>query len=171
MVKRIFIYCLTLCLFISCLSYKNENGQKRFKYNRFTIKPNTNNEVFKFIDTTSIYKIIWSEDLKYNQTLEIANPTYLKFYKNGRVAKFYNYSEEDITSLDPKKARMALYNYDNDKLVIEVYFTNPQGGGLVKDEYLVKQKNDTLELKSESHLKKYKIIPLPKEFLNYKPDW
>ncbi len=171
MVVRVFLCCLSLYLLNSCTGYKNEFGQKRFKYNRFTLKPNTNNDVYKIIDTTRLYKLIWSEDLKYNQTLEIANPTYLKFYENGKVGKFQNYDSKDVTSLNPQKARMAIYNYENNKLSVQVYFKHPQGGGLVRDDYSLRQRNDTLTVITEDNLEKYKILNLPKEFLIYKLDW
>ena len=171
MVKRVFLCYLSLYFLNSCTGYKNEFGKKRFNYNRFTLKPNTNNQTYKIIDTTGLYKLIWSEDLKYNQTLQIANPTYLKFYKNGRVGKFQNYNSKDVASLNPKKARMAIYNYENNKLSIQVYFKHPQGGGLVSDDYSLKQSNDTLMLMTEDNLEKYKILSLTKEFLIYTPDW
>lgn len=170
MVRRVFLCCLSLYLLNSCTGYKNEFGKKRFNYNRFTLKPNTNNQVYKVIDTTRIYELISIEEINYNKKLDIANKSYLKFYAKGRLGEFHGYEKKEINSLNPKKARMGLYNFENEKLIIQFYLNHPQGGGLVKKE-LSKIEKDTLELISENYISKYKIRDLPKEFLIYKPDW
>lgn len=170
MVKRFFVYSLVLGLFVSCFGYKNEYGQKRFKHNRFTIKPNMNNEVYQLIDTTKIYEVISIEEINYKEELDIVNKSYLKFYGNGRLAEFYSYNEDEVASLNPKKAKMGLYNFTHEKLIIQFYFNHPQGGGLIKKE-LLKIEDGILTLINENYLYRYKIIPLPKEFLIYKPDW
>lgn len=170
MVRKICLCSIISFLFISCLAYKNEYGQKRFRYNRFTIEANTNNNVYQLIDTTKIYEVISIEEINYKKKLGIVNKSYLKFYANGRLGEFYGYNKNDINSLNPKKARMALYNYKDNKLIIQFYFYYPQGDGLRK-EMFHKFERDTLELISENYLSKYKMIPLSKEFLIFKPDW
>ncbi|MCF6348614.1 MAG: hypothetical protein L3J20_09995 [Flavobacteriaceae bacterium] len=170
MVRNLSILVLLLITLNSCFSYKTKYGKKRFKYNKFTIKFNTNNNAYNIIDTSKIYKIISSEEINYKKKLEIVTPTYLKFYANGRLGIFQNYDKNNIKSLDPKKSRMAIYNYTGDELIIQIYFNHPQGGGLVKSK-LFRLEEDTLELKSENYLEKYKKLSLPKDFLIYKPDW
>lgn len=161
---------MTSLMFISCFYTRTDYGKIRFKSSRFSIKPNSNKEVFKIIDTTKLYELVDIIDTIYNQRGYSMKKEFLKFYDNGRIGEFDAYEKSDIKSLDPKKAKMAYYNFDGKTLVVQFYFEHPQGGGLVKEK-LYKIKPDTLEFMSGSLLSKYKIIDLPKEFLVYKPDW
>lgn len=156
--------------FISCFYTRTDYGKIRFKSSRFTIKPNLNKEVFKIIDTTKLYELVDVIDTIYNQRGYSMKKEFLKFYDNGRIGEFDVYNENDIKSLEPKKAKMAYYTFDGKTLIIQFYFEHPQGGGLIKQK-LYKTKTDTLEFTGGSLLNKYKIIDLPKEFLIYKPDW
>lgn len=155
---------------MSCFYTRSEYGNIRFKPYRFTIKPNSNDEVFKIIDTTKIYEMVDAINIKYNQRPTSLKKAFLKFYANGRVGEFATYDENDIKSLDPRKAKMAYYNFDGKELVIQSYFESPQGGGLITAK-IHKIDNDSLELINSEYLYKYEIISLPKEFLIYKPDW
>ena len=157
-------------IFISCLYTRTDYGKIRFKPFRFSIKPNSNKEVFNIIDTTKLYELVDACDPLNNERMYSMRKQFLKFYTNGRVGEFDVYNESDIKSLHPKKAKMAYYNYDGKKLVVEFYFEHPQGGGLIKKNFKEIRK-DTLVLMNESYLYKYKILDLPKEFLVYKPDW
>lgn len=155
---------------ISCFYTRTDYGNIRFKQQRFTIKPNSNPDVYKVIDTTKLYEIVDAINIKYNQRPNSLSKQFLKFYANGRVGEFNAYYQSDIKSLNPKKAKMAYYNYDGKNLIIQIYFEHPQGGGLIKKNFK-EIKKDTLELVNDDYLYKYKILELPKEFLIYKPDW
>ncbi len=169
MVKKTLILGLIFCL-TSCFYTRTEYGNIRFNQQKFTIKPNSNNEVYKIIDTTKLYERIDVIDTLYNERPNNLRKQFLKFYSKGRVGEFDAYYEGDIKSLDPKKAKMAYYNYDNKNLVIQFYFEHPQGGGLLKYK-LNKLNKEKLELIGYNNLVTYKIIDLPKECLIYKPDW
>jgi hypothetical protein len=169
MVKKILLLLLILCM-ISCFYTRTEYGNIRFKQQRFTIKPNSNSNAYKVIDTTKLYEIVNVINIKHNQRQNSLGKQFLKFYANGRVGQFDAYYDNDINSLNPKRAKMAYYNYDGENLVIQIYFEHPQGGGLIKKNFK-EIKEDTLELVNDDYLYKYKILELPKEFLVYKPDW
>jgi len=169
MVKKLILLALILCM-VSCFYTRTDYGNIRFKPNRFTIKPNSNPDVYKIIDTTKLYELVDAINIKYNQRPNSLKKEFLKFYANGRVGEFETYFDSDVRTLDPKKAKMAYYNYDGKNLVIQIYFEHPQGGGLITSR-LHKIDNSFLELVSDEYIDKYKILDLPKEFLIYKPDW
>ncbi len=106
-----------------------------------------------------------------NEELIEFNQEYLKFYKNCKVGDFFHYDSKDINSLNPKKADMGFYYFDKEMITTKIYFDHPQGGGFVTQSFSAKIDNDTLELKNEKYISKYKLINLPKEFLVYEPDW
>jgi hypothetical protein len=161
---------IILLIFSGCFYTRTQYGMIRFKQNRFSIKPNSNDNVYKIIDTTKLYELIDVIDTIHNQKMYSVKKEFLKFYTNGRLGEFDIYNKGDVKSLEPMKAKMAYYNYDGKDLVVEFYFEHPQGGGLIKEKFY-KLKKDTLELMGETNLSKYKIIDIPKEFLIYKPDW
>ena len=168
MVKKAILLALLLCM-VSCFYTRTEYGNSRFKPYRFTIIPNSNPVAYKIIDTTKLYELVDVINTKYNER-PYFRKEFLKFYSNGRVGEFGAYFENDIKSLDPKKAKMAYYNYDGKDLYIQFYFEHPQGGGLLKFKlHTVDSKK--LVLAGYDNLDTYKIIDLPKEFLIYKPDW
>jgi hypothetical protein len=169
MVKKTILLALLLCM-ASCFYARTDYGNIRLKPYRFTIRSNSNPDVYKIIDTTKLYELVDAINIKYNQRPNSLKKEFLKFYANGRVGEFEVYYESDIKSLDPKKAKMAYYNYDGKNLVIQIYFEHPQGGGLIKKNFK-EIKRDTLELINDSYLYQYKILDLPKDFLIYKPDW
>lgn len=169
MVKKTLILVIILCM-ESCFYTRTEYGNIRFKPSRFTIKPNSNIEVFKIIDTTKLYERVDVIDTLYDQRPNNLRKQFLKFYANGRVGEFDFYSEDDVKFLDPKKAKMAYYNYDGKNLIIQFYFEHPQGGGLLKYK-LYKIDEGKLELMGYNNLITYRILNLPREFLIYKPDW
>lgn len=169
MVKKILVLIIIFCMG-SCFYTRTENGNIRFKPSRFTIKPNSNFDVFKIIDTTKLYERVDVIDTLYNQRPNNLRKQFLKFYANGRVGEFDAYYEQDVKSLNPKKAKMAYYNYDGKNLIIQLYFEHPQGGGLLKYK-LHEMHQGKLELIGYNNLITYKTLNLPKEFLIYKPDW
>ncbi|WP_394748096.1 hypothetical protein [Spongiimicrobium salis] len=170
MLKR---WTITIVLAIgisSCITYRNDYGRKRFNCCKFTIKPNKNNAVYKIIDTTKLYKIVSSEYLPDHTLNENLNISFLKFYANGKLGRFYSYDKDDLTSLNPKKADLGVYNYAKGKLRIQTYFYHVQGGGFVKN-VLQKSTPNVLIFESEKVKTIYKSIEIPKEQLIYKPDW
>lgn len=74
------------------------------------------------------------------------NPENLKFYKDCKVGDFYMYGDKDINSLNPKKAEMGFYYFDNNMLTIKTYFDHPQGGGFVTQSFLVEINADKVLL-------------------------
>jgi hypothetical protein len=169
MVKKTILLALLLCM-ASCFYTRTDYGNIRFKPYRFTIKPNSNPDVYKIIDTTKLYERVDVIDTIYNERPYSLRKQFLKFYANGRVGEFEVYYPSDVKSLDPKKSKMAYYNFDGKDLVIQFYFEHPQGGGLLKYK-LYKIDREQLTLTGYNNLVTYKIIDLPKEFLIYKPDW
>ncbi len=171
MVKKISFLLIIVTLFVGCSGHRTEYGRKRFDYNRFSTKPNINNTIYKIIDTTKLYRLISKDYDALNKQLDKAYSLHLKFYNNGRVGQFFSYNENDLTSLDPKRARMGIYNYSNNILHIEYYLETPQGNGLVDYEFIIEKNKDTLKLVDKEYHFNYKEVALKKEFLIYKPDW
>lgn len=169
MVKKFFLILFSLCL-LACFYNRTDYGHIRFKPSRFSIIPNTNPDVYRIIDTTKLYELVDIINTKQNQRPNSLKREFLKFYANGRVGEFEFYNKLDIKSLDPKKAKMAYYNYDGKSLVIQIYLEHPQGGGLIKLNYN-EINGDTLKLIVDKYIYKYKILDLQNEFLVYKPDW
>ncbi|QSB26512.1 hypothetical protein [Flavobacterium sp. CLA17] len=168
MVKKVILSALLLCM-VSCFYTRTDYGNIRFKPYRFTIKPNSNADAYKIIDTTKLYQLVDVIDTIYNERPYIRK-NFFKFYANGRVGEFEVYYESDVKSLDPKKAKMAYYNYDGKTLTVQTYFEHPQGGGLLKYK-LHKIDKEQLILTGYNQLRIYNILDLPREFLIYKPDW
>ena len=136
------------------------------------MKRNTNNQVYKIIDTTKVYKLtsilnIQGKDSTY---LKETNKYFLKFYADGKVGQFFNYKNINLNSLNPKKATIGVYSYSKGALTIQTYLQTAQGGGFLKD-ILKKSTADFLEFGDKDYSRKYKKINIPKEFLIYTPDW
>jgi hypothetical protein len=170
MVKNIIVILLIFSCLVSCFQTRTEYGNIRFRPKRFTIKPNTNDDVYKVIDTSKLYERLNIIDTVYNKKLTGTKKQFLKFYANGRVGEFDLFYEDDVKSLDPKKAKMALYHYDGKDLFIQFYFDGVQGGALLKYK-LKKVDEERLELTGYNNLITYKKLSLSQEFLIYKPDW
>lgn len=165
------ILLLTL-LTASCVTYRNDFGKKRFICCKFTMKRNTNNEVYKIIDTTKVYKLVSVLNIqdKDSSYLKEINKSFLKFYADGKVGDFYNYDATNINSLNPKKADIGVYNYSEGVLTIQRYFYHVQGGGFIEDR-LKKCTADFLEFGDEDYTRRYMKIDIPAAFLIYTPDW
>lgn len=165
------ILILTL-LTANCVSYRNDSGKKRFICCKFTMKRNTNNEVYKIIDTTKIYKLasVLNIEGRDSTHLKEINKYFLKFYADGKVGEFFYYDDIDLNSLNPKKATIGVYKYSKGELTIQTYFRSPQGSGFIKDR-LKKHTADFLEFGDENYSNRYEKVDIPKEFLIYTPDW
>lgn len=170
MVNRVLI-CSLLFIVMGCFTLKTENGNRRFKTSYFKIKQNSNNKVYKYIDTNVVYKLI---SLKYNGSVT-QNYNYrkyfLKFYDKGRVGKFDVFDINDNNCINPKKADMGFYNFNDGILQVEFYHVHPQGNFFYIDK--MKIFKDSIvgyddKFKSESiHIK----ILIPKDWKRYNPDW
>jgi hypothetical protein len=163
-----------MCLNCSSL---NEFGNRRNSFDLGKIKANSDPKAHSIIDTSKVYLEILtmntfdnSNDSIRNADLK-ANPTYLKFYKNGRVGEFRNADINNVADFNPKKARSYLYKFKNNKFIVQVYFKNWQCGECFIKETLNKISNDTIEIVSGDYISKYLKIDLPKSYLKYKPDW
>lgn len=136
------------------------------------MKRNTNNEVYKIIDTTKVYKLtsILNVEGKDSTYLAEINRYFLKFYANGKVGQFFDYDNINLNSLNPKKATIGVYRYSREKLTIQSYLETVQGGGVVKNK-LKNSTADYLEFGDEYYVARYEKIDIQKEFLIYTPDW
>lgn len=71
------------------------------------MKRNRNNQGYKIIDTTKVYKLtsilnIQGKDSTY---LKETKKYFLKFYADGKVGQFFNYNH---INLNPKKATIDI---------------------------------------------------------------
>jgi len=157
---------------MNCLGYRTEFGKKRFNSSLHKITPNKNAEVYKIIDTTKLYRIESSISIVDGTKLNNSGNVYLKFYAENKVGIFYDFDINDINSLNPKKADVGVFNFIDNKFIIEKYFEKPQYSGYLKEVFLINRNTkEFLELISDKYIDKYKIQELPMEFLIYKPDW
>ncbi len=164
------IGCVVLFLSYSCIGYRNEFGKKRF-----IIKPSLKREIhssfFQKVDTTMIYKTIRIVSKYNNKELKIATNIGLKFYGENKFSKFYTFDLENTESFNAKKASFGLYSYDGKVLTTKTHLTHPQGGRIIKSERILLFNNDTLILESKSYRYYYLPLPIPKDALEFQPDW
>ena len=99
------------------------------------------------------------------------NPSYLKFYKNGRVGEFRNIDLNYIETLNPKRAQSHLYNLKKDKFIVQEYFRNPQCGECFIKKLVTKNSKNQIILSSEEDTYIYKEVEVPLNYLVFKPDW
>ncbi|MEM0542326.1 hypothetical protein WFZ85_06835 [Flavobacterium sp. j3] len=165
MVKHVIL--IVLLLQISCSTKKNEFNQYRYKISRFTIKPLENLELYKVIDTSSIY--ILTNIYNFGKQ-DINIPQALKFYKNGRIAKFKNSKYNSIELLNPKRAEMGFYKLYKNELEIEFMSNSAQSGNfLVKKKIMINK--DTITSFYGDFKYEYIKYKLPDNYLIYSPDW
>jgi len=155
-----------LCFFsiLSCSHY-NEYGRKRVNFNLERIKPNSDPKAFTIIDTTKLYKkvaMVTPENIR--PEFAKVRLEYLKFYNNGRVGKFDSIDFDIIESFNPKNAESYLYQYKNNELVVQIYFTHVQCGQCFIKERLKKVSNDTIQLLSDGYIDTYVAVDIPKSF-------
>lgn len=163
---------ILILLTASCVSYRNTFGRKRFICCKFTMERNTNNEVYKIIDTTKIYKLASVLNIEgYDSTyLKEINTYFLKFYADGKVGQFFYYDDINLNSLNPKSATIGVYRYSKGELTVQTYLETAQGGGFIKNR-LKKCTADYLEFGDVNYSRRYDKVDIPKEFLIYTPDW
>lgn len=177
MYKKLKISSLLLCFIILSCSSLNEFGVRRNKVSLERIKPNNNDDVYKIIDTSKIYKlhniVCQTDEIVGNDLngMNERNPSYLKFYKNGRVGEFRNIDLSDIKTLNPKKAESHLYSFKNNKFIVQEYFKHPQCGECFVKKILTKNSQNQIVLSSENYTYTYAEVDIPLNYLIYKPDW
>ena len=161
---------------LSCSS-TNDFGQRRIGFHYEKIKPNSDPKAYSIIDTSKVYRylkiqstITPNNDSIMNENLR-ANPTYLKFYENGRVGEFRNADLNNIHDFNPQKAESHLYRLKKDKFIIQNYFKHPQCGECFTRGTLKKISNDTIVIISEDYIRTYIKKDIPKSYLKYIPDW
>jgi len=159
-------------LLLGC-SYKNEFGQNRNRFNFEKIKPNNDDQVYSIIDTTKLYREVSITDENRNPVApqNTGKDIYLKFYKNGRVAEFWNINFNNVDSFNPKYARSYLYNLKKNILTVQIYFRNPQCGQCFIKEKLSKISEEIFELQNDHYIYTYQAQDIPAAYLKYNPDW
>lgn len=174
--KNVIFSGIIFSIILSCASI-NEYGKRRIGFHIEKIKPNSNPQAYKIIDTSKVYLEIStintfdnSNDSERNENLK-TNPTYLKFYKDGRVGEFDNPDFDDIEDFNPRKAKSYLYELNKDKFIVQVYFNNPQCGECFVKQELIKISDDTLKITMGDYISTYIKKELPKSYLIYKPEW
>lgn len=177
MSKSLLFYLSIIILTTLSCSSVNEFGKRRIGFHLGKIKPNADPRAYTIIDTSKMYLEISltntfdnSKDSISNEYLK-SNPTYLKFYENGRVGEFKNIDLNNINDLNPKKAESYLYRYKEGKFIIQIYFKHPQCGECLIKKTLNKISNDTIEIKSENLISTFVKVNIPKSYLKYKPEW
>lgn len=167
--KNLLLIVVSLSL-ISCVN-RNYFGQVRPNKIRFSIKNCIDENVFKKVDTSAIYLA----EFKRSDNSEKYINGY-KFYSDNRVAFFVNINPNNVTELNPKKAKMGYYSTCSEKNKIQIALYHVQS-----DVYISKRKfeikNDSLIVTTlespqsvfvvDTYLKK-KLAP---NELIYKPDW
>lgn len=177
MKKEKIIFSLLVSFIILGCSHLNEFGLRRNIMSIDKISPNKNDEAYTIIDTTRLYLLVAIEntmDQNMNEDTQErikSSPTYLKFYGKGRVGKFTNVNLNDIETLNPKKAESYLYQYKNNKFIVQTYFKNPQCGECFVKKTLSKTTNHQIVLKSGDYIYTYTPVQIPASYLKYKPDW
>ncbi|GAA3595274.1 hypothetical protein GCM10022396_10480 [Flavivirga amylovorans] len=139
-----------------------------FIFSRFTIKPNTNAEAFKIIDTTSLYKEVESVNLTYNTKQNFNERQYVKyirFKENGELVKLLTDKLTDWKSKESELKRMQRYNYSKKGFFIEYHFHTIQGGWSIWKAKLIKHTSDSLIFKHKDYITKYARTTMPKQQL------
>lgn len=181
MVRKISIITGISLIVFSCIPTKNDYSMARFKPNRFSIKPNKNKDYLKYIDTSSFYMIIHSDEFIKKHNLQNFI-TGFKFYNNGKVGFIKDVNFSNPETFNSKRASMGYYDFNEKGFYIETLYSGP---GLLGSNYVVSKKEillnesteDTLvirtfhEKSSRINIDKYVKRKMPKEALNYKPDW
>jgi|SRR6478672_1395183 len=176
MIKNLLLITVFLFALSSC-SHKNEFGLRRNNSSVRRIEPNTDDRAYSVIDTAALYQLLSTRDKINNQIdAEIAkgiqqNPRYLKFYAHGRVGEFTHIDFNTIATFNPKKAASYLYQYKNNELIVQIYFRHPECGECFIKQKVDKVSEETIELSNDQYIDTYKKVPIPKNYLIFKPDW
>lgn len=155
------IFVISLILLTSCNAYKS-----MFVFSRFTIKPNTNVEAFKIIDTTSIYKEVESLNLTYKSKQNFNEREYqnhMRFKKNGELVRLLTDKLIDWKNRESELKRMQRYNYSEKGFYIEYHFHTIQGGWSIWKAKLIKHTNDSLIFKHKDYITKYVKTTIPEK--------
>ncbi len=174
--RRFISLVLPVFLLVGC--YKNDFGQRRFKPNRFSVTPNSNQNYVNIIDTLGFYIPILDSAFVSEYNLEDYQSG-LKFYSNGKFGLFKGVDMLNPASFKPDQAQMGYYNYSSKGFVLEYFYKVP--GRKYRrsiDSLLITQSSiDTLYIQSFrsatsiDEITKYIKVPLPINALKFKPDW
>lgn len=163
-------------LMTGCFSTRNRSNMVRVPIARFSFKPNVDENVYQMIDTASFY---FTETVngQYMREGNDGKPRDirlrkggLKFYANGKVGSFNQTNLSDLSSFDPKRARMGLYSLNKKGFLIAFASHSPQAGVfIIKEKMSIK--GDTLIVDDGKFECKYLRKTLPDQLLVFKPDW
>lgn len=95
----------------------------------------------------------------------------MKFYDKARVGKFDTFNIKDNNCINPEKADMGIFNYNDQFLQVEFFHEHVQGNFFLIDR--MKIYNDSIvsyDNQSKSEATHIKIV-IPKDWKRYKPDW
>lgn len=165
------LFVLSVGLFaVGCVK-RNTYDEVRPNKNIFSIKNCEDEKIFSKIDTSAIYLLNYK---RINDGKIYTNG--LKFYSKNRISFFVNVNSENVSDLNPKKAKMGFYSTCSEKNIIQIAFYHVQSNVFIsKQEFIIK--NDSLllttlkspfsSIRTEIFIKK----ELSKNKLIYTPDW
>ena len=104
---------------------------------------------FLVIDTTKTYKYV-----------DVESNLLLQFKKNGEIVYLAKSNYDNEPHKLSKKDMRGKYYLKNNKIVMDIYFRHPQGGGKVR-KYIYQKKGDTIYYRTKQSCNRlYKLIPL-----------
>ena len=129
---------LIIFILISC------NINKKVRLDDFTIRPCSDAGSYQLIDTNNFYLLYErsAEDYFMNSKLDTVKlkdlNSYIKFFKNGRVAIYINFFDEKL-----KSSSAGVYNFCGQNRVMEFNYYHVQSGNFLSKS-TVEIKGDTL---------------------------
>lgn len=182
MVMRLFLLLISGCLLGCARGYFLPEGGLRPKnykeksYEKYSIvKSDLNSKVIDtnaiYVSMATVYTINKEKIFKPIDTTK--NKWAYRFYSNGRYSYFNLYDRHFLydhpiskLDLDPKSGVMGFYKVNSKGEIIKKSYSRTLGGDIfVKGKLFIK--NDTLYKDNIIFIKKQ----VPKEWLNWKPDW
>lgn len=168
--RKMLLLFLVLNFLYSCnlMSHQNGYGMPRFHENCFSLKAKMGEEkkIERFIDFNCTYKLASVSNITFNKDLADFKQVYLKFYKDGKVAIF---DSENVLELNPRRAIMGVYAYENDQLFYE-YFSYSKQAGYFRTKQELWIKDGALVERGEDYVSTYTKQPLSNIDL-IQPDW
>lgn len=126
---------------------------------------------FNYIDTTKIYVLVSSVNQSDND-YRMPIPYYLKFYPNGRYAKYIHYDSTDNETLHAKNRReQGLFRFEGDKIILQYRWKSAQGGNFFFRPTLVKHGKDTLQIRNGNLIETYRAMTIPPNVIRPKATW
>lgn len=134
------------------------------------------NELYKLIDTTKIYRLVASyykyDENKTNAVASYDLKKYLKFYGNGRLAVFDDFNLNTLDTLTARATDQGHYEYKFNTLYTKNYLTNKSGEQFYNPQWH-EMRGDTLSLYSQStkNISHYLAVEIPKTVFVDNADW